>query len=197
LRPLALLSLPLFLAGCETMRYPTPEEMFEGQAILSINFGSRDSYTSYRDYPRLSEHLERLQTPVNLKRDLPICQIPTTDAIVEAVNDLVRTGRPLAKDTLTTTDDSCYFRGYHCWPSGTYLPDIVSVLLIDTDGRSVTLGEISRDFDGNFFNLPPIFEYPYFLSPALGRVLASVTDLDDVFKKCVEYGVIFDNLSPL
>ena len=192
MKPLALLCLPLLLAGCETTRYPTPEEMFEGQAILSINFGSRNYY---EDYPRLSEHLERLQTPVNLKRDLPICQIPTTDAIVEAINDLVRTGKPVPINQLYET--GALIAGEHTWPPGTYLPEVVTALLIDSHGRSVTLGEISRDFDGNFFNLPPYSDYPYFFSPPLGRILDPVAELDEVFKRCIEYGSIFDNLSPL
>jgi hypothetical protein len=191
LRPLALLCLPLLLAACETTRYPTPAELFEGQAILSINFGSRDHY---RDYPRLSEHLERLQTPVNLKRDLPICQIPTTDAIVEAVNDLVRTGRPISTDRLYTTGE--ILAGYYVWARGVYLPDVVTALLIDSRGRSVSLGEVSRDFEGNFFELPPYFEFPHPHSPALGGILDSISDLDDIFKACVDYGAVFNNFPP-
>jgi hypothetical protein len=75
----------------------------------------------------------------------------------------------------------------HNWPVGTYLPEIVTALLIDSRGRSVSVGEVASDFDGNYF-VTPRFQ---------GEQLDRIANLDDVFKTCVEYAVVFSALPPL
>jgi hypothetical protein len=139
--PLCLSFLPI-LAACETTRYPTPVEMFSGQAIVSFFEGV--------GFSTLNDHLKGLNTPINVIGG-DLCQGPTTDEIVEAVNGLVRRGRPPKADELYLKEDFSTMESF--LPSGTSWADIVGTLMIDSQGRALTIGVISRDFDGGLFVL--------------------------------------------
>ncbi len=139
MKPLALLCLPLLLSACEITRYPTRAEMFEGNAILSLSGNSPET---------LDYHLQILNTPVNIGGT--VCQGPTTDAVVEAVNALVRQGFPAKRRDLYQRKDRVPLD--FPVPADTFLPDFVETLLIDTRGRTVAVGSVfSQDIDGNYF----------------------------------------------
>jgi hypothetical protein len=140
--PVCLSLLPV-LAACEATRYPTPIELFDGQAIISVSEGP----TSYLD-----DHLKMLNSPMNIGAILSIftCYGPTTDETVEAVDALVRQAVPAEADELYQKED--FVSSDWPIPAGTFLPDYVTFLLIDTRGRMVTYGPMfSRDFDGNYY----------------------------------------------
>ncbi len=142
MKPIAVLCLAALpvLPSCETRRYQTPAEVFTGQAIVSFN-DTTGIYT-------LADHLLALRTPVNNVSLL--CQIPTTDAVVEAIDALVRTGTPISPDDLYFDPEEVSDSVPDDWR---YKPNLVGAVFFDSHGRMVTLGTASMDFDGNYYDV--------------------------------------------
>ena len=158
------------LAACETTDQPlptdlfqTPAELYEGRAIISV--GSITLPASAEDH-RLS-----LNRPFSER--LGVCQVPTTNAVVEAVNDVIRSGRQLQPDELYLTEEYSSIYGWS-FPKGTFRPDIIEMLLIDSRGRSVTISDAARNFDGNY--------YDYGMAGM--EAIYQIIDIDGVWKAC-------------
>ncbi len=159
--PLCLAFLPV-LAACETTRAPTPAELFAGQAIISINGSTGPLPESY--------HRQMLETPLDVERDA--CQVATTDEVVSAVNDIVRQARPLPRDAKFVPEDFEVAPGVR-YPAGSPLFDEVGKLLIDSQGRSVILGN-SIDWDGN----------RHILTDAESEEVDRIIDYDSIDRQC-------------
>ena len=160
--PLCLALLPA-LAACETTRAPTPAELFAGQAIISINGSTAPVTEAY--------HRQMLETPLDVERD--VCPVATTDEIVAAVNDIVRQARPLPRDAKFVPEGFEVAPGVR-YPAGSPVSDEVGILLIDSQGRSVKLGD-TTDWDGN----------RYILTDAEGEEIDRIIDYDSAFKRCI------------
>jgi hypothetical protein len=159
--PLCLALLPV-LAACETTRAPTPAELFAGQAIISINGSTAPVTEAY--------HRQMLETPLDVERDA--CQVATTDEVVAAVNDIVRQASPLPRDAKFVPEGFEVAPGVR-YPAGTPVLDEVGTLLIDSQGRSVKLGD-ATDWDGN----------RYILTDAEGEKIDRIIDYDSVYRQC-------------
>jgi hypothetical protein len=160
--PLCLALLPV-LAACETTRAPTPAELFAGQAIISVNASTGRVTEAY--------HRQMLETPIDtLGND--VCQVATTDEIVAAVNDIVRQARPLPRDAKFVPEGFEVAPGVR-YPAGSPVSDEVGILLIDSQGRSVVLGN-SVDWDGN----------RHILTDAESEEIDRIIDRDSVFRQC-------------
>ena len=165
------------VSACETARYPNHLELFAGQAFLTLEQSTVPS--------NLGSLLTSLTLPVN---EAWYCAVPTTDATVQAVNDYIRTGRPLAPYELYSRETfaiNLYFSAL-----GSYRPDFTGTVLFDSAGRMVTVGEASRDFDGNYFELP---DEDYDEVSTIDRLI----DIDSFWRKCDELGSVFNYLPPL
>ena len=161
--PLWFAFLPV-LAACETTRAPTPAELFAGHAIISVNMSTGPLTEAY--------HRQMLETPIDA--ETAVCQVATTDEIVAAVNDIVRQARPIPRDAKFLTEDFVLSPDY-TFPAGTPLLDFVGTLLIDSQGRSVTLGDDTRDWDGN----------RYFLTDAQADKFDQIIDYESIYKQCL------------
>ncbi|MFN9939750.1 MAG: hypothetical protein ACK56I_09780, partial [bacterium] len=160
-----LLVLVCSVSACETARYPNHYEFFKGQAFMSVSASSA--------LPTLQSNLWQLAGPVNGEGDY--CVVPTTDATVEAVNDYVRKGRLLAPHELYR-QEAFTFEFYYS-AVGSFRADLTSMILFDSSRRMVTVGEASRDFDGNYYELP---DEDYDEVSTIDRLI----DIDTVWRKC-------------
>ena len=160
--PLWFAFLPV-LAACETTRAPTPAELFAGQAIISVHAATEPP-------PPESYHRQMLETPLDVEHNL--CQVATTDEVVAAVNDIVRQAKPLPRDAKVLPEDFVFSPDY-TYPAGSPLFDLVATLLIDSKGRSVTLGT-TTDWDGN----------RYILTDAEHQEVESIIDYDSIYRQC-------------
>jgi hypothetical protein len=120
-----------------------------------------------------------------LQSDTDTCAAPTTDAVVETVNDLVRSGRPLALHQVYSKE---VLAPWFFAAVGSYRPDLSWVLLLDSRRRMVTVGNVSRDLEGNFFELPDS------AWDDLNRILYGD---DTLLQVCAELYSTFSTLPPL
>lgn len=156
-------------------RQPTPAELYRGRAVISVAAVS---------LPLLADdHRRGLNRPIDDQRG--ICWQPTTDAVVEAVNNVIRAGRRLEADELYLTKEYSSIYGWS-FPKGTFIPDIIESLLIDSRGRSVTISAAARDFEGNYY------DYGTAGMSAIYRII----DLDAVWKGCSERARVNSGLPP-
>ena len=160
--PLWFAFLPV-LAACETTRAPTPVELFAGHAIISVNMSTGAVTEAY--------HRQMLEKPIDAPGN-EVCQVATTDEVVAAVNDIVRQARPLPRDAKFVPEDFEVAPGVK-YPAGSPLSDDVGTLLIDTQGRSVTLGA-TYDWDGN----------RYIISDEDFENLDQIIDFDSIYRQC-------------
>jgi hypothetical protein len=160
--PLWFAFLPV-LAACETTRAPTPAELFAGHAIISVNMSTGAVTEAY--------HRQMLEKPIDTPGN-EVCQVATTDEVVAAVNDVVRQGWPIPRDAKVLLEDFVFSPDY-TYPAGTPLFDDVGTLLIDSRGRSVTLGD-TFDWDGN----------RYMLTDDLGEQIDRIIDFESIYKQC-------------
>jgi hypothetical protein len=151
------------LAACETTRAPTPAELFAGQAIISVHAATEPP-------PPESYHRQMLETPLDVEHNL--CQVATTDEVVAAVNDIVRQAKPLPRDAKVLPEDFVFSPDY-TYPAGSPLFDLVGTLLIDSKGRSVTLGNFI-DWDGN----------RHILTDAEHQEVERIIDYDSIYRQC-------------
>jgi hypothetical protein len=165
------------VSGCETARYPNHLEFFAGQAFIMVDQATVP--------PILQSYLYSLTLPVN---EGWYCTAPTTDATVQAVNDYIRTGRRLAPHELYSQET--FYKDFFFAAVGSYRPDIAGTVLFDSAGRMVTVGLASRDFDGNYFELP---DEDYDEVSTIDRLI----DFDSVWRKCEEQWSVFRSLPPL
>jgi hypothetical protein len=164
LAPLCFALFPV-LAACETTRAPTPAELFAGQAIISVNASTGRVTEAY--------HRQMLEKPIDTPGN-DVCQVATTDEVVAAVNDIVRQAWPLPRDAKFVPEGFEVAPGVK-YPAGSPLidDDVVGTLLIDSQGRSVTLGD-TTDWDGN----------QYMLTDAEGEEIDRIIDFDSVYRQC-------------
>jgi hypothetical protein len=166
--PLWFAILPV-LAACETTRSPTPAELFAGHAIISVNMSTGAVTEAY--------HRQMLEKPIDTPGN-EVCQVATTDEIVAAVNDIVRQARPLPCDAKFVPEDFEVAPGVK-YPAGSPLLDFVGILLIDSQGRSVTLGDDTHDWYGN----------KHILTDAEGEEVDRIVDFESIYKQC-ETGIL-------
>ena len=166
--PLCLAILPV-LAACETTRAPTPAELFAGHAIISVNMSTGPLTEAY--------HRQMLEKPIDTPGN-EVCQVATTDEVVAAVNDIVRQARPLPRDAKFLPEAFVLSPDY-TYPAGTPLLDFVGTLLIDSQGRSVTLGDDTHDWYGN----------KHILTDAEGEEVDRIVDFESIYKQC-ETGIL-------
>ena len=160
--PLCLALLPV-LAACETTRAPTPAELFAGHAIASVYMATGSVTEAY--------HRAMLEKPIDTPGN-EVCQVATTDEAVAAVNDIVRQARLLPRDAKFVPEGFEVAPGVK-YPAGSPLTDHVGTLLIDSQGRSVTLGG-TFDWDGN----------RYMLTDAEFEEIDRVIDFESIYKQC-------------